>query len=75
LQAHEAGAKSAGLCRKHGMLEGTVHAWKATSSGMTGAEAKRLKALEDETAKLKRLLAKQMPGLAAMKDHLPSRKW
>jgi len=46
LQEHEAGAKCADLCRKHGMSEGTFHAWKAKYSGMTVSEAKRLKALD-----------------------------
>jgi len=60
LQEHEAGAKCADLCRKHGMSEGTFYAWKAKYSGMTVSEAKRLKSLEDENAKLKKLLAEQM---------------
>ena len=55
LQEHEAGAKCADLCRKYGMSEGTFYAWKAKYSGMTVSEAKRLKALEDENAKLKKL--------------------
>lgn len=46
LQEHEAGAKCADLCRKHGMSEGTFYAWKAKYSGMTVSEAKRLKALD-----------------------------
>ena len=74
LQEHEAGAKCADLCRKHGMSEGTFYAWKAKYSGMTVSEAKWLKTLEDENAKLKRLLAEQMLDLAAMKDLL-SKKW
>jgi putative transposase len=74
LQEHEAGAKCADLCRKHGMSEGTFYAWKAKYSGMTVSEAKRLKALEDENAKLKRLLAEQMLDMAAMKELL-SKKW
>lgn len=68
------GAKAADLCRKHGMSDGTFHAWRAEYSGMTVSEAKRLKALEDENAKLKRLLAEQMLDMAAMKELLP-RKW
>ena len=60
LQEHDAGAKCADLCRKHGMSEGTFYAWKAKFGGMTVSEAKRLKALEDENARLKRLLADQM---------------
>ena len=74
LQEHEAGAKCADLCRKHGMSEGTFYAWKAKFGGMEPSEAKRLKALEDENAKLKRLLAEQMLDMAAMKDLL-SKKW
>ena len=56
-------------CRK-----ARVSAWKAKYSGMTVSEAKRLKALEDENAKLKRLLAEQMLDMAAMKELL-SKKW
>ena len=74
LHEHEAGAKCADLSRKHRMSEGTFYAWKAKYSGMTVSEAKRLKALEDENAKLKRLLAEQMLDLAAMKELL-SKKW
>jgi putative transposase len=70
LQEHEAGAKCADLCRKHGMSEGTFYAWKARYSGMTVSEAKRLKALEDENAKLKKLLAEQMLDMAAMRELL-----
>ena len=52
----------------------TFYAWKAKYSGMTVSEAKRLKALEDENAKLKKLLAEQMLDMAAMKELL-SKKW
>lgn len=55
LAEHEAGAKCADLCRKHGMSEGTFYAWKAKYSGLTVSEAKRLKPLEDENAKLSRI--------------------
>jgi putative transposase len=68
LQEHEAGAKCADLGRKHGMSEGTFYAWKAKYSGMTVSEARRLKALEDENAKLKKLLAEQMLDMAAMRE-------
>ncbi len=68
LVEHEAGAKCADLCRKYGMSEETFYNWKAKFGGMTAPEAKRLKALADENAKLKRLLAEQMLDLAAMKD-------
>lgn len=68
LVEHEAVAKCADLCREHGMSEGTFYNWKAKFGGMTVSEAKRLKVLEDENAKLKKLLAEQMLDLAAMKD-------
>ena len=74
LQEHEAGAKCADLCRKHGMSEGTFYAWKAKYSGMTVSEAKRLKALEDENLRLKRMLADAMLDNAALKDLL-GKKW
>ena len=67
-------AKCADLCRKHGMSEGTFYAWKAKYSGMTVSEAKRLKALEDENAKLKRLLAETMLDNAGLKDLL-AKNW
>jgi putative transposase len=56
------------------MSEGTFYAWKAKYSGMPVSEAKRLKALEDENAKLKKLLAKQMLDMAAMRELL-QKKW
>jgi len=74
LSEHEVGAKCTDLCRKHGMSEGTFYNWKAKFGGTTVLEAKRLKALEDENAKLKKLLAEQMLDLAAMKD-LVAKKW
>jgi len=74
LREHEAGTKTAELCRKHGMSEATFYAWKAKFGGMDVADAKRLKAREEEKAKLKRLLAEAMLDQAASKDLL-SRKW
>jgi transposase InsO family protein len=62
LQEHEARAKSADLFGKHGMSEWAFYAWKAQYCGMTVSGAKRLKALEDENAKLKRLLSEQLLG-------------
>ncbi|SDE81227.1 putative transposase [Ruegeria marina] len=67
---HDAGAKCADLCRKHGMSEGIFNDLKARFGGTTASEVRRLKALEDENAKLKKLLADQMPDLAAMKDRV-----
>ena len=74
LAEHEAGAKCADLCRKHGMSEGTFYNWKAKFGGMTVPEAKRLKTLEDENAKLKKLLAEAMLDNAILKD-VAAKKW
>lgn len=60
LKEQEAGAKAADLCRRHGTSEATFYNWKAKYGGMEVSEAKRLKALEDENARLKKLLAEQM---------------
>jgi len=75
LNEHEAGANCADLCRKHGMSAGTFYAWKSKYGGMTVSDAKRLKALEDENAKLKKLLAEQMLDAAAMKELLAKNVW
>lgn len=74
VDVYDDGAKCAKLCRKHGMSEGTFYGWKAKFGGMTVSEATRLKILEDENAKLKRVLAEQMRDLAAMKE-LVSKRW
>jgi putative transposase len=74
LKEHEAGAKTADLARKHGVSEATLYNWKARFGGLEVSEAKRLKALEDENAKLKRILAEQMLDVAAMRELL-SKKW
>lgn len=74
LKEHEAGAKCADLCRKHGMSEGTFYSWKSKFGGMTVSEARRLKALEEENAKLKKLLAEQVLDAAAMRELL-AKKW
>lgn len=60
LREHEAGAKAGDLARKHGISEATLYNWKAKYGGMDVSDAMRLKALEDENAKLKKLLADQM---------------
>lgn len=74
LWEQEAGSPSAEVCRRHGISSATFYAWKAKFGGMEVSEAKRLKALEDENAKLKRLLADAMLDNAGLKDLL-SRKW
>jgi|TARA_Y100001954_G_C15301135_1_gene356046 putative transposase len=74
LKEHEAGVPVADLCRKHGVSNASIYKWKAKYGGMDVSEAKRLKALEDENAKLKKLLADSMLDNAALKDLL-SKKW
>ena len=74
LKEAEAGAKTAELARKHGISEATLYNWKAKYGGLEVSEAKRLRALEDESAKLKRLLADAMLDNAGLKDLL-SKKW
>ena len=68
LKDHEAGTKTADLARKHGISEATIYNWKAKFGGMDVSEAKRLKALEEENAKLKKLLAEQMLDAAALRQ-------
>jgi putative transposase len=74
LKEHELGAKAGDLARKHGISEATLYNWKSKYGGMEASEAKRLKALEDENAKLKKLLADAMLDQAALKDLL-AKKW
>jgi len=74
LREHEAGVKPADLARKHGVSEATLYNWKAKYGGMDVSEAQRLKALETENTKLKRLLADTMLDNVALKDLL-SKKW
>ena len=74
LKEREAGAKTADLARKHGVSEATLYNWRAKYGGMDVSEAKRLKQLEDENAKLKKLLAEQMLDAAALRELL-SKKW
>ena len=68
LREHEAGLKTAELCRKHGISEATFYNWKARFGGFDASEVKRLKALEDENGKLKKLLAEAMLDNAVLKD-------
>jgi putative transposase len=74
LKEHELGAKAADLCRKHAISPATLYNWKSKYGGMDVSEARRLKALEAENAKLKRLLADAHLDMAALKDLL-SKKW
>jgi putative transposase len=74
LKEAEAGMKVAEVCRKHGISDATYYNWKAKFGGMTVSEAQRLKTLEVENGKLKRLLAEAMLDNAALKD-VVGRKW
>ena len=74
LKEAEVGMKVAEVCRKHGISEATYYNWKAKFGGMTVSDAQRLKALEIENAKLKRLLAESMLDIAALRDVM-GRKW
>ena len=74
LREHEAGAKTADLARKHGVSEATLYNWKAKYGGMDVSDAKRLRSLEDENRKLKKLLAESMLDQAALKELL-TKKW
>ena len=74
LREQEAGLKVSDLCRKHGISEPTFYAWKSKFGGMSIPDARRLKQLEEENARLKKLLAEAMLGNAVLKD-ITARKW
>jgi putative transposase len=74
LREQEAGSPTADVCRKHGVSSATFYKWKAKFGGLDVSDARRLKALEGENAKLKKLLAETMLDIAILKD-INSRKW
>jgi len=74
LREQEAGSKTADVCRKHGISEATFYKWKAKFGGMDVSDARRLRQLEDENARLKKLLADAMLDNAVLKD-IASKKW
>ena len=74
LREQEAGATTADVCRKYGISEATFYKYKAKFGGLEVSDAKRLKSLEDENGKLKKLLAEAMLDIAVLKD-INSRKW
>jgi putative transposase len=74
LREHDAGAKTGDLARKHGISEATLYNWKAKYGGMDVSDAKRLRSLEEENRKLKKLLAESMLDQAALKELL-TKKW
>ena len=74
LREQEAGAATADVCRKHGISSATFYKWKAKYGGLEVSEARRLKALEDENRRLKKLLAEAMLDNAMLKD-IAAKKW
>ena len=70
LREQEAGSATAEVCRRHGISEQTFYRWKAKYSGMSVSDAQKLKTLEDESRRLKKLLAESMLDVAALKDLL-----
>jgi len=74
LREHEAGAKAADLARKHGISEATLYNWKAKFGGMDVSDARKLRALEEENAKLKKLVADTLLDATALRELL-AKKW
>jgi len=74
VKEQEAGMATAAVCRRHGISSPTFYKWKAKYGGLEVSEAKRLRSLEDENAKLKNLLAEAMLDIAVLKD-ISSKKW
>jgi putative transposase len=74
LREGDAGVKVADLCRKHGVSQETYYRWKAKFGGMEVSDAKKLKALELENARLKRMVADQALDIQMLKD-ITSKKW
>ena len=74
LREQEAGAATAEVCRKHGISSAPLYKWKAKYGGLEVSDARRLKALEAENAKLKKLLAEAMLDNAMLKD-IAAKKW
>jgi putative transposase len=70
LKEHQAGIPVAELCRKHGISEATFYNWRSRFGGMEVSDARRLKSLEDENRRLKRLLAESMLDVATLKEAL-----
>ena len=74
LKENEAGAKVDDLCRRHGISSATFYSWRRKYGGMDASDAKRLRELEAENAKLKRIVADQMLDMSAMKELL-AKNW
>jgi len=74
LREHEAGTATADVCRRHGVSSATFYKWKAKYGGLEVSDAKRLRSLEDENRRLKKLLAEAMLDNAMLKD-IATKKW
>ncbi len=74
LREQEAGVAPAEVCRKHGISPATFYAWKAKYGGLDVSHARKLKALEEENARLKKLLAEAMLDIAVLRD-VTAKKW
>jgi putative transposase len=74
LREHEAGVLTTEICRRHGVSSATFYKWKAKFGGLEVSDARRLRALEEENGRLKRMLAEAMLDNAALKDLL-GKKW
>jgi putative transposase len=70
LKEHQAGLSAAELCRKHGISDATFYNWRSKFGGMEVSEAKRLKQLEEENAKLKKLLAESVMDVSTLREML-----
>ena len=75
LKEQEAGERTADVCRRHGVSQPTFYKWKAKFGGMEVSDARKLKSLEAENTRLKKLLAEQMLDLAAMKELVSKNVW
>lgn len=74
LKQHESGVSTAAVCREHGISSATFYKWKAKFGGMEVSDARKLKSLEAENTRLKKLLAEQMLDNAMLRD-VNSKKW
>lgn len=75
LKEQEAGAKTVDICRRHGVSEATFYKWKTKFGGLEVSDAKRLKALEDENTRLKKLLAGSLLDNAILKEITSKNVW
>jgi putative transposase len=74
LKEHQAGAAASDLCRKHGISDATFYKWRSKYGGMEVSDAKRLRGLEEENARLKKLLAESMLDVSTLREML-AKNW